>query len=41
LKLYKHDFHRLEAASPAVAEHIRQVALDRQRARDAAVGDPG
>jgi voltage-gated potassium channel len=41
LKLYKHDFHRLEAASPAVAEHIRQVALDRQRARDATVGDPG
>ncbi len=41
LKLYKHDFHRLEAASPAVAEHIRQVAHKRQQARDAADGTTG
>jgi len=34
LKLYKHDFHRLEAASPALAGHIRRVALERQHARE-------
>ena len=38
LKLYKHDFHRLETANAVVAEHIRQVALERQLARDAAGG---
>jgi voltage-gated potassium channel len=35
LKLYKHDFYRLEASNPAVAEHIRQVVLKRQLAGDA------
>ncbi|HXF54533.1 MAG TPA: cyclic nucleotide-gated ion channel [Hyphomicrobiaceae bacterium] len=35
LKLYKHDFHRLEAASPTLAGHIRRVALERQHAREA------
>lgn len=34
LKLYKHDFHRLEASNPTVAAHIRKVALDRQLARE-------
>jgi hypothetical protein len=32
LKLYREDFHRLEAASPAIAAHIRQVATARHAA---------
>jgi len=37
LKLYREDFHRLEAASPAISSHIRKIAVARRRARDAEV----
>lgn len=35
LKLFKEDFSRLQNASPAVADHIRNVALQRRLAREA------
>lgn len=36
LKLHKEDFHRLEAAHPHVAEHIRKVAEGQTKAKDEA-----
>lgn len=35
LKLFKEDFARLQNASPTVADHIRNVALQRRLAREA------
>lgn len=36
LKLYRDDFFRIEAASPQIGAHIRQVAANRRAARNAA-----
>lgn len=33
LKLYRHDFHRLEVANPALASNLRKVAAARRAAR--------
>ena len=40
LKLYREDFHRFEAASPAIAAHIRKVAEQRRVAAAAANAAP-
>lgn len=33
LKLYREDFHRLEATSPAIGHHLRRVAAERRAQR--------
>jgi voltage-gated potassium channel len=39
LKLYREDFHRLEAINPLVGAHIRRVASERRAQRDGSTSD--